>query len=443
MVEKEGLSFLTSSTTQETYNLRAYLFFWIGQMLSHLASTIVQFVIILWIALETESSFFLGLAAFAGFAPFILVMPIAGVFVDRWSRKAVIISMDFLQAVTTAILFFLFWIEAVSIWHILLLSALRGVCQGFHMPATEAIVPLLVPPEKLSQMNGLNHLMWGLVGIIGPLIAALLLSFWEIPQILLLDPLTFLIALIPVLIIQIPTLMKDEVATKKPSFQKEFSEGIVFIKERPGLLSLLSVFTIVNLFSQPFYVLLPLFLMNVHSVGENELSGALALLLGVQQVGMLIGSIFMTTWKGFNRNVVGVTLGILFTYLCMLAIAITPPQSYALLIIGVVLWINGLTNPISNVSSQTIWQSVVPPDKMGRVMSVRTTIAWFVIPVGMLLSGILAEIIGITELFLACAILGLMSLVYTWFLTNFPNVEETLLPSEALALPSSPPVEGV
>ncbi|MFX1512015.1 MAG: MFS transporter [Promethearchaeota archaeon] len=431
-----------SSNSQESPHFRAYLFFWIGQMLSHLASTIVQFVIVLWIALETKSSFILGLAAFAGFAPFIIITPIAGVFVDRWSRKKVIASMDFLQAATTAILFYLFWIEEVAVWQILILSALRGVFQGFHMPATEAIVPLLIPKDKLSRMNGLNHLMYGITGIIGPAAAALLLLYWEIGEILLLDPLTFLIAMIPVLFIKIPAVKKNQAVEGKSSFKMEFTEGIVYIKERYGLLSLLSVFTTVNLFSQPLYVLLPMYLMKIHSVRDEELSGTLALLLGIQQLGMVIGSLFMSIWKGFKRNVVGVCIGILAIYLSLLIIIITPIGPYAFLIMGVGMLIMGTVMPIANVSSQNIWQSVVSPDKMGRVMSVRTTIAWFVIPVGMLLSGILAEIIGITELFLACAILGLLSLVYTWFLTNFPNVEEALLPSEVLALPSPTPVEG-
>ncbi len=421
---------MTASIGEETHNFRAYLLFWAGQMLSVLASNVVQFVIVLWVTLETKSSVFLGIAAFAGFAPFIVVTPIAGVFVDRWNRKKVIISMDFLQAATTAILFLLFWFEVVTIWYVLLLSAARAVFQGFHMPATNAIVPLLVPKDKLSRINGLNYLMMGVIGIIGPAVAALLLLNWEIQDILLLDPFTFLIAVIPALIITIPEIKKDRPIEEKPSFKTEFTEGIVFIKERPGLLSLLSAFTAVNAFTQPLYVLFPLFLIQIHSVGDKDLSGVLALLFGLQQVGMFLGSVLMTTWKGFKRNVVGVSLGILCMYLCLLFVVLTPPGSYAFLILGVAMWINGFTLPIANVSSQTIWQSVVPPEKMGRVMSVRTTIAWFVIPVSMLLSGVLAEILGILELLLACAILGLMFLTYTWFMTNFPNVEKDLLLTE-------------
>ncbi|MFW9916913.1 MAG: MFS transporter, partial [Candidatus Thorarchaeota archaeon] len=139
---------MVSKDKPESHNLQSYLFFLIGQAQSQLGSFIVQFVIILWIALEYESALYLGLAAFAGFTPMILVTPFAGVLVDRWNRKIVIATVDMLQAIITMLLVYLFWIDAVTIWHILIVLGFRALFQGFHMPATEAIVPLLVPPDK-------------------------------------------------------------------------------------------------------------------------------------------------------------------------------------------------------------------------------------------------------------------------------------------------------
>ncbi|MFX0114956.1 MAG: MFS transporter [Candidatus Hodarchaeota archaeon] len=426
---------MTTPNSQKSFNLRSYLFFWLGQVQSQLGSLIVQFVIIFWIAIETESPFLLGIAAFAGFAPFIVLTPIAGVLVDRWNRKKIIAGMDFLQAVTTSFLVFLFWIEIVAVWHILVILALRAVFQAFHMPATEAIVPLLVPPDKLSRMNGLNWFMWGIIGIIGPVVAAVLLAYWKIYEILLLDPLTFVFAIIPVILIKIPSVTQDQPTKEKQSFKTEFSEGIGFIRERRGLLALLSVFTAVNLFGQPFYTLFPLFVLVIHSGSKEDL----AILMALSQIGMLAGSVLMSTWKGFRRNVVGVVFGILFGWVGYLIVIFAPiGDPNALLIIAAGMLLMGFTLPITNVSSQTIWQQVVPPEKMGRVMSVRTTIAWFVIPIGMLLGGVLAEIIGIVTLFFVCAVLGLSCLAYSWFMTNLPNVEKALL-TIGTEVPSVPP----
>ncbi|MHA2231069.1 MAG: MFS transporter [Candidatus Hodarchaeales archaeon] len=422
---------MTTNNDPQTINFRGYLFFWIGQLQSILGSTIVQFAIVLWIAFETESAMFLALAALLGFAPMVLLFPVAGVLVDRWQRKKVIASMDFLQAFVTIGLVYLFWIGEANVWWVLLVAGLRAIFQAFHMPATQAIMPLMVPREKLSRMNGLQILMGGAIGMIGPPVAALLMIYWEMHEILLFDPITFVFAIIPVLLVRIPEIQKDREA--KPSFKSEFTEGVVFIKEKRGLLSLLSVFTGVNFFVQPLIILLPLFVIQRHSGGEVEI----ALLFAFHQAGMLAGSVLMSTWKGFKNNVFGVVAGTFIGYIGFLLIAVAPADSnfFWMLIIGMI--IEGFTIPIANVSSQTIWQQVVPPEKMGRVMSVRMTIAWIAIPLGMILAGIFGELIGIQTLFLICIGLGITLLAYAWFLTGLPEVERKLIPDEApLPLPT-------
>lgn len=253
-------------------------------MISQFGSNILQFVIVIWIALEYESALLLGVSAFVGFTPFIVITPFAGVLVDRWNRKKVIISMDFLQALITTALILLFVFDAINIPLLLLILALRSSCQAFHAPAVDAIVPLLVPPEKLSRLNGWTWLVFGVIGIIGAPMAVFLLLFFEIHEVLLLDPLTFLLALVPALIIKIPSVRENQ-TDKESSFKEDFAEGIEFIQERRGLLSLLSVFTAVNLLIQPFSVLLPLFVFQVHSFGKTEF----AILIAAQSAGMLLG----------------------------------------------------------------------------------------------------------------------------------------------------------
>lgn len=126
-----------------------------------MGSSIASFMVIWWITLETQSAIYLSVASLLGFAPIVILSPFAGVFVDRWSRRALIGVVDFLQALTTVVLIFLFWLDIISIWQVLTLLALSGVFQAFHNPAVSAIVPLMVPREKLSRMNGLSFLLRG------------------------------------------------------------------------------------------------------------------------------------------------------------------------------------------------------------------------------------------------------------------------------------------
>jgi len=120
---------------------KGYLMLWIGQLVSLLGSSISQFVIIWWMALETESTLYLSIAYLVGLAPDVVLTPFAGVFADRWNRKALITIMDFLQASITLVLILLFWFVDVSYWQVLVLLGLRGVFQAFHRPAVRAITP--------------------------------------------------------------------------------------------------------------------------------------------------------------------------------------------------------------------------------------------------------------------------------------------------------------
>ncbi|MHA2327083.1 MAG: MFS transporter, partial [Candidatus Hodarchaeales archaeon] len=191
-----------SGAKSET-NLKGYLFFLVGQWISILGSNIVQFGLIWFITIETNSPAILGMAAFFGMAPFYIVTPIAGVFIDRWSRKKVIILVDFMQAMLTLILivFFIYYTIIFSILEliiaILLISTLRGIFGAFHTSAVDTLLPIMVPRKHLSRINGINYLATGAINIVGPIVGAIALSLVEMKNLLWLDVITFLVAVFP------------------------------------------------------------------------------------------------------------------------------------------------------------------------------------------------------------------------------------------------------
>ncbi len=401
-------------------HVKSYLLFLVGQVQSQLGSIIVQFVIILWITLEYQSTFYLGLASFVGFAPMVIATLFTGVLVDRYNRKAIIIIVDFLQALVTLLLVYLFWAEIVTITHILLILAARAFLQAFHMPATEAIVPLMVPKDKLSRINGLRQFSDGASGIIGPVLAVFLLNYWEIRLILLLDPLTFILAIIPVLFIEIPSPKKKKEKKEKLSFKVEFSEGISFILKKPGLLPLILLFSVLNFFFNPLLVLLPMFIIQTHAKGKDEIAFMMVLL----QIGYISGSILMMVWKGFKRKILGTILAMVGIFIGMLIITIIPPNTEYFYIIGIGFSIVGLTLVILNTTILTLYHSVIPPENLGQFTAVRRTIIWFTIPVSSLLSGIIAEFLDIRLIFFSCIVLGLIAIVYSWLMTKLPELEQ-------------------
>lgn len=394
---------------------RSYLFFWSGQLVSLLGSSVAQFVIIWWITLETGSALYLSIAAFLGLVPMVILTPFAGVLVDRWSRKALIGIADFLQALATVVLILLFWLSSVSIWQVLVLLTLRGIFQAFHSPAVSAIVPLMVPKAKLSRINGLNYLFTGAVTLIGPVVAALLLGFWKIHQILWIDAITFIVAVIPLLIITIPSVRKKQ---DKSSFKKDLGEGLAFIKNGRGFLPLLMVATVLNFLLTPLSTLLPYYVKFDH-FGE---ASDLAIVMAFFQGGILAGGLLMSVIKGFKKKMVATTSSIYIIFLGYALVALTPTGIFWLMAIGGL--IMAFCVPVANVSTQTIIQTVVPMKMQGRVNSVTMALASAATPVGMILSGVIVEFTRTANLFLGCSGLGILVLTLSWFLTDIRHVEK-------------------
>ncbi len=394
---------------------RSYLFFWSGQLVSLFGSSIAQFVIIWWITLETGSPLYLAIASLLGLAPMVVLTPFAGVFVDRWNRKALIGIVDLLQALVTVAIIFLFLLGSVSIWQILVLLTLRGVFQAFHTPATSAIIPLMVPKGRLSRINGLNYLFSGAVTLIGPVIAALLLEFWKISQILWIDAVTFLVALIPLLVIRIPSVRKRG---DKSSFADEFMEGLTFIRNAKGLLSLITLATVLNFLLAPLVTLLPYYVKFDHLGEAPDLAFVMVFLQG----GILAGGLLMSVIKGFKRKVVAITASIYVIFLAYAIVALTPTGLFWFMALGIL--IAAFCAPVANVSTQTIVQTVVPMKMQGRVTSVLSALSSAAMPFGMILSGTIVELTGTANLFLGCAASGILILTLSWVFTDIKKVEE-------------------
>jgi len=404
---------MESTATVQTF--RSYIFFWSGQLFSLLGSSIVQIVLIYWIYYETKSLTMVSLATFFSFLPIFILGPLAGVFADRWNRKVLIGLSDFCQALTTLSLIFLFFFNIRQVWLIIFINSIRGVFQAFHWPVLNAIIPLMIPKKNLSRMNGINYFFTGLVNTMGPIIAGILLLLFPIDQILWVDVITFLIAITPLLLIKIPPLLKKFLPKHKSSYFREFKVGFKAIKIVPGLLTLLFVATILNFLGNPFSTLMIPYISGTHSgTVEN-----LAIVLASIQAGMFVGAIIVVIKKVWNKKPLIIFTGILIGEVGHLILAVAPPKNFLMISIGG--FIFAFIVPFVNTMFLTILQTVIPPDKQGRVMSNVITIVTLVSPLAMIISGPLAELIGITTLFIISPLLNILFIAIVWLFSNARN----------------------
>jgi DHA3 family macrolide efflux protein-like MFS transporter len=397
---------MENGTNKSSFN--QYLFFWGGQLCSILGSSIVSFSITWWITVTTGSAILLSILSFMYILPMAVLSPIAGVIADRHNRKIIIAIADSFQAMITLWVIILFWLNMAYPGIVVVIMGLRGVFQAFHVPTANAILPSMVPKDKLSRMNGLNYLFTSVINVIGPVFGAGLYSIWKIELILWIDIITFVVAIIPLILVKIPVFTKPKQEIKRKSFFHEFKLGLRTINMIPGLVALLLWSMVLNFLLLPTSVLLPYYIRFEH--GGNEFDYAIINVFF--SIGMIGGSLLTSvkkTWKHKLSSYFGsliILMGVISVY------AFDPKGIFFPMWIANIVF--GFMLPIGNTIYMTVIQLTVPQEKMGRVNSIDQSLSTIMSPIAAISAGPLADLLGIRFLFLLFSLIGSFGSIVVW-----------------------------
>ncbi len=365
---------------------------WVGQIISVLASSMTGFGMTLWMYKQTESATAMAMMQVAFITPFLLLSPIAGAMVDRYNRKLMMMISDLGAVLSTAVILILYTNGRLEFWHLYVAAAINGLGNTFQWPAYSAAISTMVPKEQFGRANGLMSLIDAGPGVLAPVLAGTILAFNisgpidSFALIMLIDLITFFIAIGALLIVYIPQPPKTEEGEKSQgSIWQEAVYGFRYIFKRPSLLGLQLIFFVGNLFSGiAFTLLAPMILartdQNSLVFGAVQTAGA---------VGGIIGGVVMSAWGGFTRRVHGVLGGWILSGFSSMMLGIAtglpgwiPVMAFTMMLI-----------PLINTSNQSIWQAKVAPDVQGRVFSARRLIAWFSQPIAPIIAGTLADFV--------------------------------------------------
>jgi len=365
----------------------------------------------------------LSLATFLYVLPMTIVVALSGVVIDKWNRKTIILVADSLQAFVMLFIIIIFNFGDPNPILIVAIMSLLGIFQGFHIPTVSAIVPTMIPKEKLSRMNGVNFFFISFIQIAGPIMGAMLFSIIPIGIILWIDPLTFIIALIPLIMIEIPKIIRYDPAVKKNSFLEDFKIGIRTLKSIPIVFMMLLISMFVNFLRVPINILMPYFIRYNHSGSPSNLAFIIAFMNG----GMLLGALLSSIKKEW-KHALFIYFGLEFILMMSISIfTITPYRLF--LMMGIVIFVTGITIPILNTIYLTIMQQKVPVDKMGRLSSLDWALSSAITPVATIITGPLSEIMGVTNLFHTCSIIGMLVTLILWWIAytrikNYSKMKE-------------------
>jgi len=372
-------------------NISLYL---IGKALTIFGSSLVQFAIIWYITLETQSGIQMMVATLCGFIPQILVTLFAGVWADRYSKKMLIILSDSAIAIATSIIAILFILGMDYLWLLYIALIIRSFGAGVQAPTATAFIPELVPKEKLMRVNGISTTIQSIMLVFSPAAAGVLLSMFSLGPIMFVDLITAIIGLSFIAFVKHQHKRKDNGEEK---VFNEIKEGIIYTKGNILIRKLIKYSIIFNILITPLAVLTPLFVTRVFGAEAWRLSvGEISFF-----VGSIVGGVLIATWGGYKRRVKTISLGCILCGLFSIGLGLAPNFAIYLIISGIL----GITLPIFNTPALTLMQENIEPEMYGRTFSLMQLIGGAVMPLAMIVFGPLADIVSIKYIFIVGGIL--------------------------------------
>lgn len=401
--------------------MKSFTTIWLGQVVSLLGSAMTWFAFTIWAWQKTGQATALSTISFFVFLPTVLFTPFAGVLVDRWNRKLVLMLSDMASALGTLAALILYATNNLQIWHIYIIGILAGFFTAFQYPAYTASVTTLVPKEDYARAEGMLGLATALSGILAPIFAASLLDRIGMTGIMLIDLLTFLAAFGTLLWVRIPQPAQTETGrASQGSLWQETQFGFSYIRARTSLLALTGLFMATNIFLAIGATLMAPLILS--TTGDNQ--SALATVMSTGAFGGVIGGGLLSVWGGPKRRIYGVLLGGIGASLLGI-VWLGLSQTILLWAIGSFFF--AFFEPFVEGGNLAIWQAKVEADVQGRVFSARQLLVQIPYLLGIFVSGYLAEAWAIAPVFIVAGLCGLLIFAAGFVIRNI-RAAESLLP---------------
>lgn len=356
-----------------------------AQTISLFGSSLVQYAIVWHITLTTSSGKMLTISTLCGFVPQILIALFAGVWIDRYDRKKMIMLADSAIALSTLVLALAFLAGYKNIWFLFAVLIVRSAGTGIQTPAVNAMIPQLTEPENLMKVNSIYSTLSSLMMFLSPAISGAILSIKPLETTLFIDVITAVIGVGITATIQVPPYEKKRGAVE--SSISQMREGFAYLKEHSFIKRLLIMQITILILISPSAFLTPLMVSRTFGPEVWRLTASEM----TYSLGMVSGGIIMTSWGGFKKKM----------HTTLLAGAV-----YGAIMIGLgsanvfflYLFFNamiGITSPCYNTPITSSIQEKVEPSMLGRVFSLMQISTSCALPLGMVIFGPLSDVIPV------------------------------------------------
>lgn len=366
-----------------------------GQVFSLIGSNAAQYALIWWLTVQTKSAVVLAVAGSAGFLPAVILGPFAGVWIDRISRKAVLICADqFIALASLGLLLITLSTPVPPVWLVLAVLTLRSIGGAFHTPAWNATMPMMVPSSALEKLAGWNQFINGGTQIIGPVLGGLLMTAASLPAVMLVDIASAVIASAILLFNDIP----NPVPSPRRPVRREMTDGLRQLFQSRIVRQISAPMLAAVFFILPLGSLFPL-LTNTY-FGKSAWHSSLA--VGAFGGGLLVSSLIAGLWGGLPDKALQISGAITVLGLLLSSAGLLPPSLFWLFVVFAA--VMGFTGSQAVLALYVHIQRTIPPAALGRVFSITAGIMSLATPVGLFLAAPFAEMWGINRWFIISGI---------------------------------------
>ncbi len=376
-----------------------------SQTISLFGSSLVQYAIMWYVTMNTQSGVMMTVYIICGFLPTFFLSPFAGVWADRYDRKKLIIAADSAIALATLILAIVFMLGYREMWLLFVVAAIRALGAGVQTPAVGAFLPQIVPEDKLTKANAANGSIQSIIMLVSPMISGALLTKASIVTIFFIDIVTAFIGIAILVIFLRVEAHKKALENSNLSYFEDMQKGINYIRGHHYVRNFFIFCAAFFFLFTPAAFLTPL---QVTRAFGNDVWRLTAIEITFS-TGMILGGIIMASWGGFKNRVYSMAFSSFISAFCIIALGIVPNFYIYLTFMGFI----GIAMPIFNTPSTVLLQEKVEPDYLGRVFGVFGMISSSMMPLGMLVFGPIADMIRIEYLLIGT---GSLLFVLSFFL---------------------------
>ncbi|NJO77336.1 MAG: MFS transporter [Cyanobacteria bacterium RM1_2_2] len=364
--------------------MRNFTILWFGQLVSTIGSYMTVFALMIWVWQQTESATTLALITFFSQLPRIFITPIAGIIVDRFRRKQLILLGDSVALLSTLFIGLLYVAGSLQIWHLYITVAVYGCFGQLQTLAYSASIAMLVPKQQYTRAESMISMVGYSGAVFSPILAGSLYPLIGLTGIIAIDLITFTAAFVTLILSPIPQPALAETNPTETTWQN-LTFGFRYIFGKPALVAMVIAF---SLFAIPGDIGKALYnpMILARSSGDAQVLGFVTTAAGI---GGVVGAILLGIWGGFQRRIHGMLLGFAITGLFKIVLGIgqTP------LVWAAAHFCATLPIPLFYSSSNAIWYAKVPPNLQGRVLAADQMVGLVVGTLAPLAAGPLADFV--------------------------------------------------